>query len=80
MLWVHFFVVLLFIFIGTRIGGIGIGFAGGLGVVVLAALGLTPGSIPLDVISIIMAVICTISAMQQAGGMTLLVKWAESIA
>lgn len=79
MLWVHFFVVLLFIFIGTRIGGIGIGFAGGLGVVVLAALGLTPGSIPLDVISIIMAVICTISAMQQAGGMTLLVKWAEDL-
>ena len=54
MIWVHLLVVLFFIYLGTRLGGIGIGFAGGLGVVVLALMGLTPGPIPFDVISIIM--------------------------
>lgn len=79
MIWLHFFIVLVFIFLGTRLGGIGIGFAGGLGVVVLALFGLAPGAIPFDVISIIMAVIMAISAMQVAGGMDFLVKWAEHL-
>lgn len=79
MIWLHLIVVLLFIFLGTRLGGIGIGFMGGMGVVVLALLGLTPGAIPFDVISIIMAVIMAISAMQVAGGMDYLVKVAERI-
>lgn len=79
MIWLHLFVVLLFIFLGTRLGGIGIGFTGGLGVVALAFLGLTPGAIPFDVISIIMSVIMAISAMQVAGGMDFLVKWAERV-
>lgn len=79
MIWLHLAVVLLFIFLGSRLGGIGIGFMGGLGVVVLAFLGLTPGAIPFDVISIIMAVIMAIAAMQVAGGMDYLVKVAERI-
>ncbi len=37
MIWLQFLVVLFFIFLGTRLGGIGIGF-GGLGVVALALL------------------------------------------
>lgn len=36
MVAVELFVVLLFIFIGARIGGIGIGFAGGAGVIALS--------------------------------------------
>lgn len=36
MVWVELLVVLLFIFLGARIGGIGIGFAGGAGVIVLS--------------------------------------------
>ena len=79
MIWLQFLVVLFFIFLGTRLGGIGIGFAGGLGVVALALLGLTPGEIPFDVISIIMSVIMAIAAMQVAGGMDFLVKWAEHV-
>lgn len=79
MIWLHLAVVLLFIFLGTRLGGIGIGFMGGLGVVVLSLLGLKPGAIPFDVISIIMAVIMAIAAMQVAGGMDYLVKVAERI-
>ena len=40
---------------------------------VLAAIGVKPGNIPFDVISIIMAVIAAISAMQVAGGLDYLV-------
>ena len=79
MVWLHLLIVLFFIFLGTRLGGIGIGFAGGLGVIALAAFGVEPGVIPFDVISIIMAVIVAIATMQVAGGMDYLVKLAEQI-
>ncbi|MCC2308422.1 anaerobic C4-dicarboxylate transporter [Cellulomonas sp. zg-Y338] len=79
MMALQFAVVLAAIFFGARIGGIGIGFAGGLGVLVLAALGVTPGAMPLDVISIIMSVIVAIAAMQIAGGMDYLVDLADRI-
>lgn len=79
MIVVEFLVVLGAIFLGARLGGIAIGFVGGLGVLVLAALGLTPGALPLDVIAIIVAVITAIAAMQIAGGMTYLVQLAERI-
>lgn len=78
MIWVHFAVVLFFIWLGARMGGIAIGFAGGLGVLVLSlGFGLTPGSIAVDVILIIMAVIAAIATMQRAGGLDLLVTVAE---
>lgn len=79
MIWLHLAIVLFFIFLGTRLGGIGIGFMGGLGVVALSLFGLKPGAIPFDVISIIMAVIMAIATMQVAGGMDYLVKLAERI-
>lgn len=68
------------IFLGIRLGGIAIGYAGGLGVIVLGlCLGMKPGAIPWDVILIIMAVIAAISAMQIAGGLDYLVQIAERI-
>lgn len=79
MIWLELAVVLFCIFLGTRIGGIAIGFAGGLGVIVLALLGVQPGNIPWDVILIIMSVISAIAAMQIAGGMDYLVSLAEKI-
>ncbi|MEQ1974898.1 anaerobic C4-dicarboxylate transporter [Xenorhabdus sp. SGI240] len=79
MLAVELVIVLLAIFLGARLGGIGIGFAGGMGVLVLAAIGVKPGSIPFDVISIIMAVIAAISAMQVAGGLDYLVQQTEKL-
>ncbi|WP_127960078.1 anaerobic C4-dicarboxylate transporter [Serratia microhaemolytica] len=79
MLAVELIIVLLAIFLGARLGGIGIGFAGGLGVLALAAVGVKPGSIPFDVISIIMAVIAAIAAMQVAGGMDYLVQQTEKL-
>lgn len=53
------------IYIGVRLGGIGIGYAGGAGVLVLGlCLGMKPGNIPWDVIMIIGSVIAAISAMR----------------
>nr|WP_318384170.1 anaerobic C4-dicarboxylate transporter [uncultured Enterobacter sp.] len=79
MIVVELIIVLAAIFIGARLGGIGIGYAGGLGVLVLAILGVKPGNIPFDVISIIMAVIAAISAMQVAGGLDYLVNQTEKL-
>lgn len=68
------------IYIGVRLGGIGIGYAGGAGVLVLGlCLGMKPGNIPWDVILIIASVIAAISAMQLAGGLDYLVQIAERI-
>ncbi len=68
------------IYIGVRLGGIGIGYAGGAGVLVLGlCLGMKPGNIPWDVILIIASVIAAISAMQLAGGLDYLVQIAEWI-
>jgi anaerobic C4-dicarboxylate transporter DcuA len=80
-MWIiELLVVLLFIFVGARLGSIGIGFAGGLGVLVLSlGFGLKPGDIPIDVILIIMSVIAAIAAMQVAGGLDYLVQLAERI-
>lgn len=68
------------IFIGIRLGGMAIGYAGGFGVVILClGLGMKPGDIPWDVILIIMAVIGAIAAMQLAGGLDYMVQIAEKI-
>ncbi|ERT13129.1 C4-dicarboxylate ABC transporter [Photorhabdus temperata J3] len=45
----------------------------------LSAIGVKPGHIPFDVISIIMAVIAAISAMQVAGGLDYLVQQTEKL-
>ncbi|MDR1461236.1 MAG: anaerobic C4-dicarboxylate transporter [Campylobacteraceae bacterium] len=81
------FVVLAAIFVGVRLGGIAIGYAGGIGLVILCLfLGLNPGGItgdkvliPIDVILIIMSVISAIAAMQVAGGLDYLVHLAERL-
>ncbi|KAF6665177.1 anaerobic C4-dicarboxylate transporter [Pantoea sp. EKM101V] len=77
---VELLVVLMAIWLGARLGGIGIGFAGGMGVLILTlGFGMAPGAIPFDVIEIIMAVIAAIAAMQVAGGMDYLVSLAERL-
>lgn len=80
MLILQIIVLLGAIFLGVRLGGIGIGYAGGAGVLVLGLiLGMKPGNIPWDVILIIASVIAAISAMQLAGGLDYLVQIAERI-
>lgn len=80
MVIVQIIVLLGAIYIGVRLGGIGIGYAGGAGVLVLGlCLGMKPGNIPWDVILIIASVIAAISAMQLAGGLDYLVQIAERI-
>ncbi|ORM69822.1 anaerobic C4-dicarboxylate transporter [Pantoea rwandensis] len=80
MVGVELLIVLLAIWLGARLGGIGIGFAGGLGVLVLTLFcGMKPGAIPFDVIEIIMAVIAAIAAMQIAGGLDYMVGLAEKL-
>ena len=77
---VELLVVLVFIWFGARLGSIGIGFAGGFGVLVLGLVfGLKPGTIPVDVILIIMGVISAIAAMQVAGGLDYLVQIATKV-
>ena len=80
MLILQIIVLLGALFLGVRLGGIGIGYAGGAGVLILGLfLGMKPGNIPWDVILIIASVISAISAMQLAGGLDYLVRIAERI-
>lgn len=78
MLVVELIIVLLAIFLGARLGN-RYWFCRRIGVLVLAAIGVKPGNIPFDVISIIMAVIAAISAMQVAGGLDYLVHQTEKL-
>lgn len=55
MIVIELIIVLAALFLGAKLGGLGIGYAGKTGVLVLAAIGVKPGSIPFDVISILMA-------------------------
>lgn len=72
--------VLVAIIIGARVGGIGLGILGGLGLAVLTfVFGLQPTAPPIDVMLMIVAVIAAASCMQAAGGLDLMVKWAEKI-
>lgn len=76
------FLELLFVFtaiiVGARLGGIGLGVMGGLGMAVLVFFfGLEPTSPPIDVMLMIAAVIAAASAMQAAGGLDYLVRIAE---
>ena len=73
-------IVLLCIIMGARLGGIGLGVMGGLGVAVLTfVFGLRPGSLPIDVMMMIAAVISAAACMQAAGGLDYMVKVAERI-
>ena len=72
--------VLVCIIVGARIGGIGLGVMGGLGVAILTFFfGLEPTAPPIDVMLMIAAVISAAGAMQAAGGLDFLVKIAEKI-
>ena len=79
-MWLQLLFVLLAIIVGARVGGIGLGVFGGLWLAVLTFIfGLEPTTPPIDVMLMIVAVIAAAGCMQAAGGLDLMVKWAEKI-
>ena len=67
-------IVLALIFIGARVGGIGLGIYGMVGVFILVFIfGMHPGKVPIDVMLIIASVITATAALQAAGGLDYLV-------
>ena len=68
-------IVLAMIFIGAKVGGIGLGIYGMVGVFVLIfVFGLAPGIIPIDVMLIIVCVITASASLQAAGGLDYMVN------
>ena len=71
---IQLFIVLALIFIGARVGGIGLGIYGMVGVFILVFIfGMNPGKVPIDVMLIIASVITATAALQAAGGLDYLV-------
>lgn len=80
MLFLQFIVVLGAIIIGARLGGIGLGVMGGIGLAILTfVFDLQPTAPPIDVMLMIAAVISAAACMQAAGGLDYMVKIAERI-
>lgn len=79
-MFIQFVFVLVAIIVGAKLGGIGLGVMGGLGLAILTFIfGLQPTAPPIDVMLMIAAVISAASCMQAAGGLDYLVKLAERI-
>ena len=77
---IQLLIVLVAIIVGARMGGIGLGVMGGIGLMILTfVFGLQPTAPPMDVMLMIAAVIAAASCMQAAGGLDYLVKQAERI-
>jgi anaerobic C4-dicarboxylate transporter DcuB len=80
MFYVHMLLLLIIIFIGIRHGGIAFGLLGGLGVTILAfVFGIAPGSPPISVMLIILAVVAASATLEATGGLKLLVHFAERL-
>lgn len=74
MILLQFAIVLALIFKGARVGGIGLGIYGMVGVFILVfVFGMKPGNLPIDVMLIIVSVITAAAALQAAGGLDYLV-------
>lgn len=80
MFWIQFAVLLLAIYIGIRVGGLGLGLIGGTGVAVFTfAFNLNPGNPPIDVMLIILAVVAASATLHAAGGLVYMVQLAERL-
>ena len=77
MFWLQFLTLLLCIFIGARLGGVGLGVMGGVGMAILVLSSTYNQRPPIDVMLMILAVITAAGALQAAGGMDYLVHLAE---
>ena len=80
MIWLELLILLACILVGSRLGGIGMGTMGGLGLFIFVfVFKLPPGGPPVIVLGMILTVITALSAMEAAGGLTFLVSVAEKI-
>lgn len=80
MIFLQLAVLLICIFIGARMSGIGLGVMGMLGLLILMfGFGLQPADPPLEVMLIILSVVTAAAALQAAGGMDYLVEVAGKI-
>ena len=78
MFWIQFALVLAAILLGIRKGGVALGLIGGLGVAVLVlGFRVAPGTPPIDVMLIILAVVTASATLQVAGGLDYLVQLTE---
>ncbi len=79
-MWFELVLLLTCIVLGARLGGIGLGATGGIGLLILVfGFSLPPGSPPSIVLGMIIAVITALAAMQAAGGLDYLVSVASRI-
>ncbi len=80
MFWIQFILVLGAILIGIRKGGVALGLIGGLGVALLVLFfRVAPGTPPVDVMLIILAVVTASATLQVAGGLDYLVQLTERL-
>jgi anaerobic C4-dicarboxylate transporter DcuA len=76
----EFLVILGALAMGARMGGVGLGLWGAVGLLVLVlGFGIAPAAIPGEVLLIVLTVIMAASAMEVAGGIDFLVRVAEKI-
>lgn len=80
MFWIQLLVVAVCVAVGGRLGGVGLGAAGGFGVSILVlGMNVQPGSPPVSVLLIITAVIACTSVLQGSGGLDLMVRAADRL-
>ena len=73
-------VILACLLLGTHYGGVGLGLISGVGLVIFVfVFGLTPGEPPVSVMLTILAVIGCASVLQSAGGLDVMMQFAEKI-
>jgi anaerobic C4-dicarboxylate transporter DcuA len=80
MIFLQLAILLICIFIGSRMSGIGLGVMGMIGLLILLfVFGMQPADPPLEVMLIILSVVTAAAALQAAGGMDYLVNVAAKI-
>jgi anaerobic c4-dicarboxylate membrane transporter family protein len=73
-------IVLACLFYGARKGGVALGLLGGIGVVIFVfGFGLKPGTPPVDVMLIILAVVAAAATLQASGGLDVMLQIAERL-